>query len=78
MNSTQKESLDFKLYEALLWKPDSGYYLLDEHLNRLAASAENFGFSFSREQVIDHLQTSEKDMLPEGAKVKLYLDKEGT
>ena len=77
MNSAQKESLDFKLYEALLWEPETGFYLLDAHLNRLAASAENFDFSFSREQVIDHLKASEKDMLPDGAKVKLYLEKSG-
>jgi len=78
MESAEKESLEFKLYEALRWKPKSGYYLLDEHLNRLAESAKNFDFSFSREQVFDRLQTSEKDMLPEGAKVKLFLDKSGT
>jgi branched-subunit amino acid aminotransferase/4-amino-4-deoxychorismate lyase len=34
----------FGLYEALLWEPGSGYYLLERHLARLAASAAHFGF----------------------------------
>lgn len=34
----------FELYEALLWEPGSGYFLLERHLARLAASAAHFGF----------------------------------
>ncbi len=35
----------FKLYEALLWEPTSGYFLLEEHLQRLGRSATHFGFA---------------------------------
>ncbi len=34
----------FRLLETLLWEPGTGCTLLDEHLERLAASATHFGF----------------------------------
>jgi len=36
----------FELLETLAWSPESGFALLPEHLARLAASAEYFGFPF--------------------------------
>jgi para-aminobenzoate synthetase/4-amino-4-deoxychorismate lyase len=38
---------DFELLETMLWEPGSGWYLLEGHLARLAASAEYFGYKFS-------------------------------
>ena len=35
---------DFELLETVLWTPRRGYVLLDRHLERLAESAEYFGF----------------------------------
>lgn len=35
---------DFELIETLLWQPGSGYWLLEEHLARLAASARHLCF----------------------------------
>jgi para-aminobenzoate synthetase/4-amino-4-deoxychorismate lyase len=35
---------EFHLFETLLWRHDGGYYLLDEHLGRLAEGAEFFKF----------------------------------
>jgi para-aminobenzoate synthetase/4-amino-4-deoxychorismate lyase len=35
----------FKLYEALLWEPASGFFLLEEHLQRLGRSATHFRFA---------------------------------
>jgi para-aminobenzoate synthetase/4-amino-4-deoxychorismate lyase len=32
------------LYEALLWEPSTGYFLLERHLERLASSAGFFGY----------------------------------
>jgi para-aminobenzoate synthetase/4-amino-4-deoxychorismate lyase len=40
---------DFHLLETMLWEPDGGWYLLDGHLARLAASAEYFGYAFDEE-----------------------------
>ncbi|RMH76507.1 MAG: aminodeoxychorismate synthase component I [Actinomyces sp.] len=36
----------FRLLETLLWDPDGGCALLDEHLDRLAGSAAHFGYEF--------------------------------
>jgi para-aminobenzoate synthetase/4-amino-4-deoxychorismate lyase len=37
-------AVPFELLESLLWTPAAGYFLLDEHLRRLADSAEYFGY----------------------------------
>jgi para-aminobenzoate synthetase/4-amino-4-deoxychorismate lyase len=34
----------FELLETLRWRPRAGYWLLQEHLDRLASSARHFGF----------------------------------
>ncbi len=36
----------FRLLETLLWEPGAGFFLLDGHLARMAASARRFGFAF--------------------------------
>lgn len=36
---------DFKLLETMCWTPEEGYVLLHEHMERLEASAEYFGFA---------------------------------
>ncbi|RPI63956.1 MAG: aminodeoxychorismate synthase component I [Planctomycetaceae bacterium] len=38
---------DVELLETILWEPDSGYFLLDGHLRRLAESAEYFDIAYS-------------------------------
>ena len=35
---------NFDLFETMLWTPEVGYFLLDEHLERLYTSAEYFTF----------------------------------
>jgi para-aminobenzoate synthetase/4-amino-4-deoxychorismate lyase len=37
-------AVPFELLESLLWTPAAGYFLREEHLRRLAGSAEYFGF----------------------------------
>ncbi|MBU2514228.1 aminodeoxychorismate synthase component I [bacterium] len=68
----------FKLFESLLWEADTGYFLLEEHLKRLSDSADYFGFVFSRQQVLSRLKASENEMPPEGAKVKILMNRKGT
>ncbi len=41
----------FDLLETMLWEPESGYFLLQEHLSRLAASAEYFQFTADLEAI---------------------------
>jgi para-aminobenzoate synthetase/4-amino-4-deoxychorismate lyase len=42
----------FALLETLLHEPEGGFQLLDEHLDRLAASAEYFGFPIDRQEAL--------------------------
>jgi 4-amino-4-deoxychorismate lyase len=39
-----KPSADFSLIETLRWEPDAGFLRLDQHLRRLARSADALGF----------------------------------
>lgn len=36
--------MDFSLIETMLWQPDAGFLRLDQHLRRLARSADALGF----------------------------------
>lgn len=67
----------FALLESLLWEPGSGYYLLDEHLQRLQSSASYFGFSFDQEQITEKLQQLTADLSPAPHKIRLLLDQAG-
>ncbi len=68
---------DFKLIESLLWQPGSGYYLLDEHLERLAVSAYYFDFIYKEARVRDELTKAAEKMSGEGKKVRLLLSRIG-
>jgi len=46
-----KPAPEFKLIETMLWHPDSGYWLLDQHLDRLAESACYFSYPLEPEKV---------------------------
>ncbi len=67
----------FSLLETILWRPESGYFLLEKHLARMADSAEYFGFELSREKLEAHLNglaggfTSPK-------RVRILIDRSGT
>ncbi|HEY1937648.1 MAG TPA: aminodeoxychorismate synthase component I [Candidatus Angelobacter sp.] len=45
---------EFKLFETMLWH--DGYVLLDRHIERLASSADYFGFAFQRCRIDERLQ----------------------
>ena len=45
----------FELLETLLWTPTGGWFLLRQHLDRLAASAEYFSFRFDEQAVLNAL-----------------------
>ncbi len=45
----------FQLLETLLWTPGEGYFLLERHLERLAESAEYFGFDLALGKVRSEL-----------------------
>lgn len=66
----------FDLIETLRWDPIAGFYLLEEHLERLAGSARYFEFRFSREEVIKRLEAAVENR-SERARVRLLLGAAG-
>jgi para-aminobenzoate synthetase/4-amino-4-deoxychorismate lyase len=48
----------FSLLETMLWRPGEGWAYLEEHLSRMLASADYFGFPVEREAVAGFLSAS--------------------
>jgi para-aminobenzoate synthetase/4-amino-4-deoxychorismate lyase len=68
---------DFQLIETMLW--DGAFYLLTEHLDRLAASAAYFNFTCNREAIITQLELLPSTFEPNAKyRVRLLLDATGT
>lgn len=68
----------FKLIETMLWKQNMGYFLLGLHLERMASSAEYFGFSCDAKAIVRKLKDLEKDFIDShDYKVRLLLDSSG-
>jgi len=67
---------EFQLIETLLWQPGQGYWLLDEHLQRLADSAAYFLFRFDHRTILD---TLDREALQYGGpmRVRLLLWRDG-
>jgi len=66
----------FRLIETLLWQPGSGYWLLSEHLERLAASAAYFRYPFRRPEIITRLERLALDFGASPMRVRLALAKD--
>ncbi|MCB8937727.1 MAG: aminodeoxychorismate synthase component I [Ardenticatenaceae bacterium] len=66
----------FQLIETMLWQPDGGLFLLDEHLARLRASVEYFGIAWGEAAVLADLDSLTKT-LSEPAKVRLLVGQDG-
>ncbi len=66
----------FQLLATLLWTPAGGWFLLRQHLDRLAASAEYFSFKFDEQAVMNALD--ERIDPPDGPqRVRLTLGRMG-
>ena len=68
---------DFALIETLRWAPGKGYFVLPEHLARLQASAEYFGYPCSLERVNCTLQKLAEGFPPAPQRVRLLLHSDG-
>ena len=68
----------FEIYEAMLWEPATGYFLLDNHLQRLGRSAKHFGFALDLERVRGALLAFSTTLPPEPRKVRLELSADGS
>jgi para-aminobenzoate synthetase/4-amino-4-deoxychorismate lyase len=67
----------FSLLESLLWEPAQGYFLLEQHLQRLADSSEYFAFPFARDPILAALERLAAGLPDEPHKVRLLLDRKG-
>lgn len=64
----------FSLLETLLWDPETGFFLLDEHLGRLQSSAEYFDYTFDPDAILAGLKDLTKGLPSLPHKVRLLLD----
>lgn len=67
---------EFSLVEALLWTPAGGFYLYEEHLRRLADSADYFDFTWDENHLRKALETAVGEA-QRPSKVRLVLDRRG-
>jgi para-aminobenzoate synthetase/4-amino-4-deoxychorismate lyase len=68
---------EFELLETILWSPADGFYLLEEHLQRLADSAEYFGFLLERQALERRFARLAARGTSEPRRVRLRLRKDG-
>jgi para-aminobenzoate synthetase/4-amino-4-deoxychorismate lyase len=68
---------EFQLLETILWKPQSGYFLLEDHLKRLFDSATYFGYRVSILQIRRILEQESSRFSKDAYKIRLLVDKEG-
>lgn len=67
---------DFRLLESLRWTPEEGYFLLGRHMERLAESADYFGYPFDG-AAVERALTATAGSLAGASKVRLLLDRRG-
>ena len=67
----------FDLLETLLWEPEAGYFLLGEHLRRLADSANYFSVPVNLPSVRRQLDELAATFPSEARRVRLLVDRDG-
>jgi para-aminobenzoate synthetase/4-amino-4-deoxychorismate lyase len=68
----------FALLETLLWEPGEGYFLLAEHLERLALAARYFGMTADLGTVRSRLSHLAAGFEPRAQRVRLTVERDGT
>ncbi|MDZ8119519.1 bifunctional chorismate-binding protein/class IV aminotransferase [Pontiella agarivorans] len=68
---------DFQLLETMLWEPESGIFLLNEHLQRLAESAAFFDIPLELHPVQELLETLEHTCAGVHHRVRLLVSRDG-
>jgi para-aminobenzoate synthetase/4-amino-4-deoxychorismate lyase len=68
---------DFELLETLLWTPEDGYFVLDEHEARLTRSAEEWGFSCSAGKFRRVLMDACADLPACAHRVRVLMNEDG-
>jgi para-aminobenzoate synthetase / 4-amino-4-deoxychorismate lyase len=67
----------FSLLETLLWQPETGYFLLEEHLQRMAESAIYFDFSLPDPAARRRLDEKAATLPSHPHRVRLLLSRDG-
>lgn len=67
---------NFGLFETVRFDPGAGVFLLDLHINRMARSADYFGFPFDPERFTD-LLSRETEHSPETLRLRVVLARDG-
>ncbi len=67
----------FELLESLRWDPETGYFLLDLHLQRLQQSARYFDFPLNLNQVRESLNALTRSLPPTPHKIRLRVARSG-
>ncbi len=68
---------EFALLETLLWRPRSGFALLERHLERLKASASHFDYAVRCSTVREQLEREALTFTPERHRVRLLAHRDG-
>jgi para-aminobenzoate synthetase/4-amino-4-deoxychorismate lyase len=68
---------EFELLETILWEPQSGYFLLDYHLQRLQNSALYFDFKFDAENMKEELLNIAIKLPKISHKVRILVNRKG-
>lgn len=75
-NFLTKPTPDFQLIETILWQPETSYWLLEEHLERLVDSALYFIFSCNKDDIRRQL-LQKADSFTTFQRVRLLLYRDG-
>ena len=67
----------YSLIETLRWQADGGYYLLENHLERLENSALHFGIAYNASRVLSALEELVTEFVNSAVRVRLLLDQTG-
>lgn len=75
--ATTSDDRNFQLLETLRWTPDSGFHLLDYHLDRLVASADYFDFCCDRQSILAQLNAAMATATAAALRVRLTVTRAG-
>ena len=69
---------DFQLLETMLWEPESGVFLLDEHLQRMGKSAAYFDIPLDAYEIFKALEEHSRIFKDEEMRIRLRVSRDGT
>ena len=68
---------EFSLLETMLWTPGEGFFLRDQHVERLLDSAAYFGFRSAREKLERYLEKIALQFISSPQRVRVLLNSDG-